>query len=83
MRNSILAVTAAMAFAAGAAPSLTDDAGSSNILAQCTSILANPTGYRAGMVAYCHSMKKEQVPSAVRTAPPMIRGDGPKISLPG
>jgi hypothetical protein len=82
MRNIILAVAAAMALVGGAAPSLADNAGTSNIVGQCANILSKPTGYRAGMVADCHSGKKRQKPSAVRAAP-VIRDDGPTITLPG
>ena len=53
-----------------------------SILAQCTNILANPYGHRASLVAYCHNRLKRQNPGAIRTAP-MIRDDGPTISLPG
>lgn len=82
MRNVVLAITAALVLAAGTAPSLADSAGSSNILAQCANILANPTAYRASLVAYCHNRQKGHNPSAVRAAP-TIRDDGPTIALPG
>lgn len=82
MRNIILAVAAAMALVGGAAPSLADNAGTSSIVGQCANILSKPTGYRAGIVADCHSGKKRQKPNAVRAAP-VIRDDGPTITLPG
>ena len=48
------------------APSLADNAGTSSIVGQCANILSRPTGYRAGMVADCHSGKKRQKPSAMK-----------------
>jgi hypothetical protein len=51
MRNIILAATAALILAAGAAPSLAN--GDSGTQSQCANILANSTGYSAAMVAYC------------------------------
>jgi hypothetical protein len=51
MRSIIVAATAAVIFVAGTAASLAD--GSSSTASQCANILANPTGYPAGLAAYC------------------------------